>query len=146
MRFQYVEAMKPVRELHDVGDFTAACFKEAGMETVVSIKHNKHAHRDLQLAIDRMKLTIDKPDAVWRRQGTRLDDVVRRIQHPTGDWYVPAAFMCPISTSWYEVRHSNGCTVCDIWSATPDILSYAGPGSVHHHRRYLLPCFHHRGD
>lgn len=52
-----------------------------------------------------MKLTMDKPDAVWRRMASRLDDVVRRIQHPEADGFVPAAFMCPISMSWYEVRH-----------------------------------------
>ena len=116
MRVQEVEAMKPVGELHDVGKFTVACFKEAGMETVGSIKHNKHAHHDLQLAIDRMKQTIDRPAAAWHRQGTRLDDVVRRIQHPTAHGYVPAAFMCPISMSWYEVRHAfvPGATVSHV--------------------------------
>lgn len=48
MRCQDVEAMTPVGKLYGVGTVTTAVFKEAGMETVGSIKHNEHPHHDLQ--------------------------------------------------------------------------------------------------
>jgi len=105
MRYKDVDAMTPVEKLYDVGTATAAVFREANMRYVGDIKYREHHHQDLQIAIDTMKQTIDKPAAVWRRLAARLDDVVLRIQHEGADGCVPAAFMCPISMSWYEVRH-----------------------------------------
>lgn len=105
MAYQYVDAMTLIEKLHGVGPSTASVFREAGMRTVGEVKAQGHQHHLLQQAIDRLKEREEKPARWWRRQASTCESVVIRLQSPNAEGHVPAAFMCPISMTWYQVSY-----------------------------------------
>jgi len=80
-------------------------FRKAGCGTLAEIKAFHGEDRRILAVIEEIKKQPDKthllPD-YWLRLGSRCIDIMYRVQSAEASPFVPDAYMCPISLTWFE--------------------------------------------
>ena len=91
--------------LKGVGPAAMEVFRKAGFGTIAQLKAFDGEDRRLLMAIEEIKnqpdITHLLPD-YWLRLGSRCINIIYRVQSAEASPFVPDAYMCPISLTWFE--------------------------------------------